>query len=126
MTGLIHMELRLGAGLKATIQLILQHKGQRYFKERIEQTIVELKQEVYQDFKAEYINNKMTAREYKALTGDLPDAQMHHMRIHTLKDIKDAYQERFYLTLLAQNQDHFGHADEYFAEILTQVEEQAS
>jgi hypothetical protein len=120
------MNIKLGNGLKREVDFITLHKGEEIIKRKMEEVIYNLKREIYEDFKRDYVLNKMTGREYKALTGFLPDKEMQKLRLLTLQDFKECYQERFYLKLLLENGDDFGYADEYFREIMVKVEGESS
>jgi hypothetical protein len=116
------MEIEIPKWLEKSINMLIVQKGKKYLQECIESMIYKEKQLFFEELKKEYIRNKLTGKEFFTLTGSLPSKEMHIQRRDVLKYTADAYQERFYLKVLAENGDNFGYADEYFSEIIQKVE----
>jgi hypothetical protein len=117
-----YMKIEIPKWLEKDINMLIVQKGKKYVQECIESMVYKEKQIFFEGLKNKYIRNKLTAKEFFTLTGSIPSKEMYMQRREVLKYTTNAYQERFYLKVLAENGDNFGYADEYFSEIIQKVE----
>jgi ribosomal protein S19 len=108
--------------LEKDINMILTQKGVKFLQEFIDTAVICAKQEIYKEHIKEYINDKMTGKEFYALTNFLPTREMNYHRLTNIKKKEEKFIEAFYLKILAENGDYFGYTDEYFSEIILKIE----
>ncbi|MGM5488566.1 MAG: hypothetical protein ACQESG_06465 [Nanobdellota archaeon] len=117
------MKLRLSKPAVRDLHTIGVHRGENYIRDKVEEVLYMEKKKLHQEFREQYIKNRMTGREFYALTGMQPTREMHRKRLEQ-NDIQ--HPEYYYLQILSENGDYFGYADDYFREVILEVEQKAS
>jgi hypothetical protein len=118
--------IKIPKRLEKDIDMLINQKGIKFLQDYLELGIYSAKQELYKEYIKDYIKDKMTGREFFALTKFLPTREMQFQRLKNIKKKEDKFIEAFYLKILAENGDEFGYTDEYFSEIILKVEEENS